>query len=194
MTAKAQQRLLQVVLALAGVSVALMMIIALFGLPKIFSSADNSEAVKRGSDLQACRSTYASRVTEATTAANDLVLRGLAAVGRSDQAELTLLVTDPPGVNGAPIDDARELVQVRTAVYAKAVVLSRRDPDQFLENCRRLDTTSTTTIPDAVPATPIPGVYQSCETAREAGAAPLRADDPGWNPKLDRDSDGVACE
>lgn len=138
MTNRTQQRLLQVVLGLAGISVALMMIIALFGLPKIFSSANNSEAVKRGSDLQACRSTYASRVTEATTEANDLVLRGLAAVGRSDDAELALLVTDPPGPQGAPIDEARELVQARTAVYAKAVVLSRKNPDRFLENCRRL--------------------------------------------------------
>lgn len=36
--------------------------------------------------------------------------------------------------------------------------------------------------------------FQSCEQAREAGAPlPLTPDSPGWNPKLDRDKDGLAC-
>ena len=37
-------------------------------------------------------------------------------------------------------------------------------------------------------------MYTSCREARAAGAAPLQAGSPGWNPKLDRDKDGVACE
>ena len=36
--------------------------------------------------------------------------------------------------------------------------------------------------------------FSSCKQAREAGAAPLYRGDPGYNPKLDRDNDGVACE
>ena len=36
--------------------------------------------------------------------------------------------------------------------------------------------------------------YASCAQAREAGAAPLYEGDPGYNPRLDRDNDGVACE
>lgn len=36
--------------------------------------------------------------------------------------------------------------------------------------------------------------FQSCEQAREAGAPlPLTPDSPGWNPKLDRDKNGLAC-
>jgi hypothetical protein len=35
--------------------------------------------------------------------------------------------------------------------------------------------------------------YASCSAAKAAGAAPLRSGDPGWNPRLDRDGDGVAC-
>ncbi|TNM64153.1 DUF1524 domain-containing protein [Streptomyces sp. NP160] len=35
--------------------------------------------------------------------------------------------------------------------------------------------------------------YASCSAAKAAGAAPLHSDDPGWNPRLDRDGDGVAC-
>lgn len=175
-----QKRLLRVVLVLAAVSTLATVVIVIFGLPKIFSSADNSAAVKRGSDLQSCRSSYASAVTEATTAANDLVLRGLAAVGRADDDELASLVSDPPGELLSPIDEARARVERRTQAYASAVELSRRDPNEFLRRCRALDAT--------------PTGFRSCEAARDAGASPVRKGDPGFNPDLDRDGDGVACE
>ncbi|HEY8545209.1 MAG TPA: excalibur calcium-binding domain-containing protein [Acidimicrobiales bacterium] len=43
--------------------------------------------------------------------------------------------------------------------------------------------------------TPIANVrYTSCDDARAAGATPLRSGEPGYNPDLDRDHDGVACE
>jgi Excalibur calcium-binding domain len=36
--------------------------------------------------------------------------------------------------------------------------------------------------------------YRNCSAARAAGAAPVRAGDPGYAPHLDRDRDGVGCE
>jgi hypothetical protein len=36
--------------------------------------------------------------------------------------------------------------------------------------------------------------YANCDAVRAAGAAPLRAGQPGYSRKLDRDGDGVACE
>ncbi|GGY24869.1 hypothetical protein GCM10010363_01240 [Streptomyces omiyaensis] len=36
--------------------------------------------------------------------------------------------------------------------------------------------------------------YENCTAVRAAGAAPIRAGDPGYSRKLDRDGDGVACE
>ena len=39
-----------------------------------------------------------------------------------------------------------------------------------------------------------PKGYQSCDAARAASAAPLHEGQPGWNPKLDADHDGTACE
>lgn len=36
--------------------------------------------------------------------------------------------------------------------------------------------------------------YKNCTAAREAGAAPVRAGDPGYGKHLDRDGDGVGCE
>ena len=36
--------------------------------------------------------------------------------------------------------------------------------------------------------------YPNCAAARAAGAAPMRAGDPGYRAGLDRDGDEVACE
>ncbi|MEU8653714.1 excalibur calcium-binding domain-containing protein [Streptomyces sp. NPDC048737] len=36
--------------------------------------------------------------------------------------------------------------------------------------------------------------YDNCDEARDAGAAPVHAGEPGYGPHLDRDGDGVACE
>jgi hypothetical protein len=38
------------------------------------------------------------------------------------------------------------------------------------------------------------GPFPNCAAARAAGAAPVRAGDPGYSRKLDRDGDGVGCE
>lgn len=46
----------------------------------------------------------------------------------------------------------------------------------------------------ATPALPAGTMYHSCEVARAAGAAPISSDEPGYNPRLDGDSDGLACE
>src|SRR5688500_6501866 len=36
--------------------------------------------------------------------------------------------------------------------------------------------------------------FRSCAEVRAAGKAPLYRGQRGWNPELDRDNDGVACE
>lgn len=38
------------------------------------------------------------------------------------------------------------------------------------------------------------GGFRNCAAARAAGAAPVRAGDPGYGRHLDRDGDGVGCE
>ncbi|SFO93585.1 Excalibur calcium-binding domain-containing protein [Geodermatophilus dictyosporus] len=44
--------------------------------------------------------------------------------------------------------------------------------------------------PPSAPA----GPFADCAAARAAGAAPVREGDPGWDPALDGDGDGVGCE
>ncbi len=36
--------------------------------------------------------------------------------------------------------------------------------------------------------------FRNCSHARAAGAAPVRAGDPGYGRHLDRDGDGIGCE
>lgn len=38
------------------------------------------------------------------------------------------------------------------------------------------------------------GEFANCSQARAAGAAPVRAGDPGYGTHLDRDGDGIGCE
>lgn len=49
---------------------------------------------------------------------------------------------------------------------------------------------------DPAPAAPAPAAdyYANCAAARAAGAAPLRAGQPGYREQMDGDRDGVACE
>ena len=47
--------------------------------------------------------------------------------------------------------------------------------------------------PAAAPA-PTSTYYKNCDTARAAGAAPVRTGDPGYGGHLDRDGDGIGCE
>lgn len=52
-------------------------------------------------------------------------------------------------------------------------------------------------IPFAAPPAPEPvpaAYYANCTAARNAGAAPVYAGDPGYGRHLDRDGDGVGCE
>lgn len=48
--------------------------------------------------------------------------------------------------------------------------------------------------PEPAPVTPAIVSYQNCDAVRAAGADPIRAGDPGYSRKLDRDGDGVGCE
>ena len=50
----------------------------------------------------------------------------------------------------------------------------------------------TTTVPKLTAPSSV--YYANCTAVRAAGAAPLRAGQPGYSRKLDRDGDGVACE
>ncbi len=36
--------------------------------------------------------------------------------------------------------------------------------------------------------------YKNCDAARAAGAAPIKREEPGYRPELDRDKDGTACD
>ncbi|UWX97700.1 DUF1524 domain-containing protein [Arthrobacter zhaoxinii] len=43
------------------------------------------------------------------------------------------------------------------------------------------------------PAAPAGASYANCSAVKAAGVAPIRPGDPGWDPKFDRDGDGVGC-
>jgi hypothetical protein len=48
--------------------------------------------------------------------------------------------------------------------------------------------------PAPAPRSAPSGGFKNCTEAWNAGAAPVYRDDPGYAPRLDRDSDGIGCE
>jgi hypothetical protein len=48
--------------------------------------------------------------------------------------------------------------------------------------------------PAPAPAPAASVVYANCDDVRAHGAAPIHPGDPGFQPKFDRDNDGVGCE
>lgn len=53
---------------------------------------------------------------------------------------------------------------------------------------------TTTTSPAGLEQVEQSAYYPNCDAARSAGAAPIYRGSAGYRDKLDRDSDGVACE
>lgn len=115
-------------------------LLALGGLAIYFSAGSRSAArqVSRGTDIQACRSEYASRVTTATTNVNLLILEGLAAAALGDDDALSRLAQPGPGGNPSPAQTAGREVTEATGAYRRAVALSRSNPDRLLAECRNL--------------------------------------------------------
>lgn len=134
-----QGKLLTLVLVLTVLSVGTMAVIAILGLPKIFSGADNSEVVKRGNEMQACRSQFAAAVTDARDRSDDLILRVVKDSIVRDQTDVLALAVDPPGPRRSLIDQARADKRQANREYQMRIRQSRTDPDAFLRACRKLN-------------------------------------------------------
>jgi hypothetical protein len=87
------------------------------------------------------------------------------------------------------------------AAHALWVTAAEHDAmTRILSDCP--DELATTGVAPGVapePAAPEPEIpsnvyFPTCTAAREAGAAPVHAGDPGYGSHLDRDGDGSACE
>lgn len=63
-------------------------------------------------------------------------------------------------------------------------------------HCHRAPSAASSVRPaQLTPRAPATGrAYRNCTEARAAGAAPVRRNDPGYGPHLDRDNDGIGCE
>jgi hypothetical protein len=70
-----------------------------------------------------------------------------------------------------------ERIEPATATPAPAVVMERVERPRL----------------EALRSTPS-RAYSNCEAARAAGAAPIRAGEPGFGAHLDADGDGIGCE
>lgn len=89
------------------------------------------------------------------------------------------------------------LISVLAAAPIAAAVSHPRGPDAGgchanHRACHNAGPASTTAR--GTRARPAIRAFRNCAEARAAGAAPVRAGDPGYSLKLDRDRDGIGCE
>jgi endonuclease YncB( thermonuclease family) len=100
---------------------------------------------------------------------------------------------------GAPGDYAQRQADSKAAeagIWASEFVT----PSEYRAAHPRSGSGSSSTPPRTAwqsrPASPAPSadMWRSCAQARAAGAAPVYRGEPGYNPMLDGDSDGIACE
>lgn len=173
-------------LVILGVSlVAVLMVMVVFVLrnqgddPSVSDTEAISDVLTQmaeNAQLQGCRASFAAQLVSGPQA---VALKALAQYG----------------VDSGEFQAATD--QLQPERNQQMVAMSNAKPAAFLKLCRATDFTKTAPQieHDDEPLLPRQGEpYASCGAAELAGAAPLRKDEPGWNPELDRDHDGVACE
>lgn len=72
--------------------------------------------------------------------------------------------------------------------------LNKLDKPQAAEQARQAAAAQQAQQQQGFVSQPQQGGYRNCREARAAGATPLYRGQAGYNPRLDRDGDGVACE
>ena len=79
--------------------------------------------------------------------------------------------------------------------------ISQSEYDKFVssqgnqDEVQKEDTVTETEVESDLETTPRSSIsYDNCTAVKAAGAAPIRAGDPGYGSHLDRDGDGIACE
>ncbi|MEU0082555.1 excalibur calcium-binding domain-containing protein [Streptomyces sp. NPDC006274] len=124
-----------------------------------------------------------------------------------DSAEHTLTVDSPPG-HGTAAVDGTGITYTPTAGYGGEDEFTYRVEVKGVDGGEAVSATAVVRITVAKPApkptpTPTPKpkpkpepafMYDNCDAARAAGAAPVRKGEYGYGPHLDRDGDGVGCE
>ena len=104
---------------------AMMLIIAL---PAIFSAENNSDQVRNGNEMAACRSIYRAKIDDASANLQVVISQGLQALARDDDAALDQAVVG--------LAETENRLKQATNDYTDAVNRSSEDPDQFLAECR----------------------------------------------------------
>lgn len=128
----------------AYVTLALVVALGLGGLilaPAVFSARNNTDEVRRGNELAACRSEMRADIDDATAAlevANSQLVgmlpEGLAAAMNNPEQLQALL--EQATAARADVDQAVADLVAANARYRESVELSTSNPDEFLERCR----------------------------------------------------------
>ncbi|TQL02056.1 excalibur calcium-binding domain-containing protein [Cellulomonas sp. SLBN-39] len=108
-----------------------------------------------------------------------------------ESAEEALLDID---ARSAELDDRQaELESAAADLDARAAEIATAEAALVARSAQVDAAAAAASRPNDPPAAG-PVYFENCDAARAAGAAPVRAGDPGYASHLDRDDDGVGCE
>ncbi|WP_313816229.1 excalibur calcium-binding domain-containing protein [Citricoccus sp.] len=149
-----------------------------------FTAADHDVAVEKAAKLAAEEEAAAKKAAEeaaAKEAAEQEAAEKEAAEKKAAQ-EAAQEAERKAAAEAAEQEAAEEAAAERAAA---AEAEAAREAEQ--QAPRQVQSPSQNTAPTSA-------FYKNCDAVRAAGAAPIRAGQPGYSRKLDRDGDGIGCE
>lgn len=132
-------------------------------------------------DVAELESAHASTVKDLQVATSELDQRAETLSKR--EAEVRELTTQ--------IEKLQTRVRDLEAAEAEAQAAAAQEPVPFAAPQQAAPEAQAPAAPAPQPAA---AYFDNCTAARNAGAAPVYAGDPGYGRHLDRDGDGVGCE
>jgi hypothetical protein len=117
-------------LAITVITTVIMLLVALVAIPRILETSEDTDAIRQGNALAACRAIYTDRLDNAKYRVQDLFLQGLVAATQDDDVRVLAIVDE--------VQEARTLVAQRTDERTVAAARSAEEPERFLRDCREL--------------------------------------------------------
>lgn len=132
---------LNVILAIAGFTLAAVVVFAAIAIPSILAGTSNSEALQKSSDLSNCRAAYSARSTDAQVkmferkAELDVISNHLVRALAEDRSLIPGILAESASKE-TEVLDAITTAEQRVTEFQDAVARAAADPDGFLTSCR----------------------------------------------------------
>lgn len=157
-----------------------------------------TQAADLESELDVLREESEAAIADAEARADDAEGRVEQALADADAQLSTAekMASEAESAAAEVEERARQLTELESELATReaAVQVAERSASAQATTTSPAPSTSAAQAPATQAPAPTTVYYKNCTAAREAGAAPVYRNDPGYGSHLDRDNDGVGCE